>query len=77
MEAQEAAGEVLRPLADCCLNKTAYLPSGCVRNRLEGVNLFLAYWPKYLDYGVTTGQVAPVQVIRPWMAGLMGVLAAI
>ena len=30
---------------------------------------------RHLTYGVTTGQVAPTQVMRPWMAGLTGVLA--
>ena len=32
-----------------------------------------------LGYGVTTGQVSPppeVHAMRPWMAGLIGVLAA-
>lgn len=76
MKAKEAAGLRLRPLARCCLKKTAYLPSGGMRNRLEGVDLSVAYWLEYLDYGATTGQAAPVQVIRPWMAGLIGVLAA-
>jgi hypothetical protein len=70
MKAKEAAGLRLRPLAQCYLNKTAYLPSGCMRNRLEGVNLSAAYWIEYPDYGATTGQAAPVQMIRPWMAGL-------
>jgi hypothetical protein len=43
MNAKEAAGEVLRPLARCCLNKTAYLPSVGMRNCLEGADLSVAY----------------------------------
>jgi hypothetical protein len=32
------------------------------------------HWPS--GHGVTTGQPAPVQTTRPWIAGLIGVVAA-